>query len=160
LEPYSALVAISRIGACTALVESVSPGAHLSGSNSCYYSARSGTFRGLDFPSPYQTRVRIFFESGEVTGQYETRAALYAGLCCLRCCFAAGDVAGVLLSAFKGCSSFVDDFNGDGNPDRLCPILSPLLNGTLSLGNGNGTFTPGPSVWWPTSTAIANSTSP
>ncbi|HVR24711.1 MAG TPA: VCBS repeat-containing protein [Candidatus Polarisedimenticolia bacterium] len=41
---------------------------------------------------------------------------------------------------FAGCSSFVADFNGDSKPDLLCS------DGTLNLGNGDGTFTPGPTV--------------
>lgn len=41
---------------------------------------------------------------------------------------------------FTGCSSFVADFNGDGKPDLLC------FDGTLNLGNGDGTFKPGTNV--------------
>ena len=41
---------------------------------------------------------------------------------------------------FSGCSSFMADFNGDGKPDLLC------YDGTLNLGKGDGTFTPGPTV--------------
>jgi len=39
-----------------------------------------------------------------------------------------------------GSKLFVADFNGDGMPDLLCS------DGTLNLGNGDGTFKPGPSV--------------
>lgn len=40
----------------------------------------------------------------------------------------------------SGGQVFVADFNGDGKPDIL------TSDGTLNLGNGNGTFNPGTSV--------------
>ena len=39
------------------------------------------------------------------------------------------------------------DFNGDGKLDLLVPTEQPLYSLTDYLGNGNGTFTPGPVVY-------------
>ena len=55
-----------------------------------------------------------------------------------------------VLLIFAGSGSvFVADFNGDGKPDLL------TSDGTMNLGNGDGTFTPGTNVTLPSGSVLA-----
>ena len=63
---------------------------------------------------------------------------------------AQAQVSFIEAPTFTGCSYFMADFNGDGKPDLLC------YSGTLNLGNGDGTFTPGTPVVGPWAVADFN----
>jgi hypothetical protein len=55
-----------------------------------------------------------------------------------------------VLLIFAGSGSvFVADFNGDGKPDLL------TSDGTMNLGNGDGTFSPGTNVTLPSGSVLA-----